>query len=379
MKCFFNPVTMVLTIDIKEEIENSISIALNKCIRSDSFIESIVHNVTEAVIRTIETRLSQMEKTVKKIQDKQSMKIMDYNAPIDLRISKSKSNDSYSDTIRNSRNILLNQSPKKLQELLHNSSMQPNYGEINAPTQIINNRTNLIRNSLESRVPSVSPDSSQKGCYDCKQTNSQNEEIKPFKMEVISRRFSECSILSDQANNNENRKIVEIETTSDIPKKRKRSNDTPTTVHSDSGFSSNEIEEDEDLSKNHHSKPLRIDMPPISVPPSETDPLPLKGPLGDFETFRKNILSRVNSSNQSTNHNMRRMGNTTNTHITDPAYWEKRRRNNEAAKRSRDARRRKEDEVAIRCAYLEQERILMLQENRLLKEALQKYEQYYRH
>lgn len=37
----------------------------------------------------------------------------------------------------------------------------------------------------------------------------------------------------------------------------------------------------------------------------------------------------------------------------DQAYWERRKKNNEAAKRSRDARRAKEDEIAIRAAYLE--------------------------
>lgn len=41
----------------------------------------------------------------------------------------------------------------------------------------------------------------------------------------------------------------------------------------------------------------------------------------------------------------------------DAAYWERRRKNNEAAKRSRDARRAKEDEIAIRAAFLEQENI----------------------
>ena len=41
----------------------------------------------------------------------------------------------------------------------------------------------------------------------------------------------------------------------------------------------------------------------------------------------------------------------------DEAYWERRRKNNEAAKRSRDARRAKEDEIAIRAAFLEQESI----------------------
>jgi bZIP factor len=39
------------------------------------------------------------------------------------------------------------------------------------------------------------------------------------------------------------------------------------------------------------------------------------------------------------------------------AYFERRRRNNFAAKRSRDARRQKEDEIAIRAAFLEQENV----------------------
>ena len=43
--------------------------------------------------------------------------------------------------------------------------------------------------------------------------------------------------------------------------------------------------------------------------------------------------------------------------IKDDAYWERRRKNNEAAKRSRDARRAKEDEIAIRAAFLEQENL----------------------
>ncbi|KAG8227880.1 hypothetical protein J437_LFUL007190 [Ladona fulva] len=43
--------------------------------------------------------------------------------------------------------------------------------------------------------------------------------------------------------------------------------------------------------------------------------------------------------------------------VKDAAYWERRRKNNEAAKRSRDARRAKEDEIAIRAAFLEQENL----------------------
>jgi len=41
----------------------------------------------------------------------------------------------------------------------------------------------------------------------------------------------------------------------------------------------------------------------------------------------------------------------------DGAYWERRKKNNEAAKRSRDARRAKEQQIAIRAQLLEQENI----------------------
>ncbi|CAF0743538.1 unnamed protein product [Didymodactylos carnosus] len=54
--------------------------------------------------------------------------------------------------------------------------------------------------------------------------------------------------------------------------------------------------------------------------------------------------------------------------IKDEAYWERRRKNNEAAKRSRDARRAKEDEIAIRAALLEQENLKLRVEVAQLKQ-----------
>lgn len=51
----------------------------------------------------------------------------------------------------------------------------------------------------------------------------------------------------------------------------------------------------------------------------------------------------------------------------DGAYWERRRKNNEAAKRSRDMRRAKEDEIAIRAALLEQENLKLRVEVAALK------------
>lgn len=63
---------MVLTRDIREEIESSVSQALNKCMKNDSFIKTIVNKVTEAVIKTINNKLLNLEETVQKFQSKQS-------------------------------------------------------------------------------------------------------------------------------------------------------------------------------------------------------------------------------------------------------------------------------------------------------------------
>lgn len=43
--------------------------------------------------------------------------------------------------------------------------------------------------------------------------------------------------------------------------------------------------------------------------------------------------------------------------VRDAGYLERRRRNNESAKRSRDARRQKEEEIAFRATELEQENL----------------------
>ena len=56
----------------------------------------------------------------------------------------------------------------------------------------------------------------------------------------------------------------------------------------------------------------------------------------------------------------------------DSAYWERRRKNNDAAKRSRDARRAKEEEIAFRAALLEQENLKLKAQVAILKSETQK-------
>ena len=56
----------------------------------------------------------------------------------------------------------------------------------------------------------------------------------------------------------------------------------------------------------------------------------------------------------------------------DNTYWEKRRKNNESAKRSRDVRRSKEEHISIRVIYLEQENLQLRTELALLRSETEK-------
>jgi hypothetical protein len=56
----------------------------------------------------------------------------------------------------------------------------------------------------------------------------------------------------------------------------------------------------------------------------------------------------------------------------DDCYWEKRKKNNESAKRSREARRMKEEQIALRVVYLEQENLQLRTEVSLLKSEIEK-------
>lgn len=90
-----------------------------------------------------------------------------------------------------------------------------------------------------------------------------------------------------------------------------------------------------------------------------------EGTTDAYSEFRNKMLRHVQANySHGTNKNMRRTGNSSTSSCSpggsnnaDMKYLEMRRKNNEAAKRSRDARRAKEDEIAIRCAFLEQENL----------------------
>lgn len=90
-----------------------------------------------------------------------------------------------------------------------------------------------------------------------------------------------------------------------------------------------------------------------------------------YSEFRKRMLETMKQSNEGMITKMRKVTKspvpTSTADEKDAAYRERRRKNNEAAKRSRDARRAKEDEIAIRAAFLEHENKRLKYEISVLK------------
>ena len=58
--------------------------------------------------------------------------------------------------------------------------------------------------------------------------------------------------------------------------------------------------------------------------------------------------------------------------LKDETYWDKRQKNNDSAKRSREARRMKEEQIAMRVVYLEQDNLQLRTEVSLLKSEIEK-------
>ena len=80
------------------------------------------------------------------------------------------------------------------------------------------------------------------------------------------------------------------------------------------------------------------------------------------------IPSRQNgNSNNSPTPEAKRLKLSSDGETKDESYWERRRKNNEAAKRSRDSRRAKEEEIALRAAFLEQENLKLRAQVAILK------------
>nr|XP_018907806.1 PREDICTED: protein giant isoform X2 [Bemisia tabaci] len=101
------------------------------------------------------------------------------------------------------------------------------------------------------------------------------------------------------------------------------------------------------------------------------DPEEFRYSQQDYYEFREKMLSLSRHGAGQSYPKMKRSGSPSTEAegegTKDAQYWERRRKNNEAAKRSRDARKAKEDEIAIRAAYLENQNRLLTAEIRHLR------------
>lgn len=152
------------------------------------------------------------------------------------------------------------------------------------------------------------------------------------------------------------------------------SNSDGNNTHNDStnGNNSQSLYSNRSVSPSNHSKAKKMNgsmaaMTPISsssqINLDETLDYSNGNSSGNSSSGETDVRSMAsttghNSGRHSDGHqSMRKRGRPLPEDLKDDAYWERRRKNNEAAKRSRDARRAKEDEIAIRAAFLEQENL----------------------
>lgn len=150
----------------------------------------------------------------------------------------------------------------------------------------------------------------------------------------------------------------EVDTTQQISINSPHESPVPQTDIYENNNPPNQVMDITSVSSSKLARPFKaFPSDPSILPISLTTPLAIPSPNSDeYAEFRQKMLSQVQSKN-GTNKNMRRNSQSANAQNADPTYWEKRKKNNEAAKRSRDARRAKEDEIAVRCAFLERENL----------------------
>ena len=111
---------------------------------------------------------------------------------------------------------------------------------------------------------------------------------------------------------------------------------------------------------------LSSPLPLAVIPPADTIPCRQQviaaESFREYTRFRQSILTQLSRSPQSSE--TEGIGDANELEVP---LQERRKKNNEAAKRSRDSRRAKEDEIAIRAAFLEQENLQLKWEATRLK------------
>lgn len=75
---------MVITRENKEEIVQAVNEAIKNALKSKSLIDEIIKNVTEAVVKSIETKFSNIESTVAEMEKNYKMVKENYDKDIKL-------------------------------------------------------------------------------------------------------------------------------------------------------------------------------------------------------------------------------------------------------------------------------------------------------
>ena len=105
--------------------------------------------------------------------------------------------------------------------------------------------------------------------------------------------------------------------------------------------------------------PLAV-IPPASTIPCRQQVIAAES-FREYTRFRQSILTQLSRSPPSETEGFCEANE------LEVPLQERRKKNNEAAKRSRDTRRAKEDEIAIRAAFLEQENLQLKWESTRLR------------
>lgn len=74
---------MVLTREIREEIENAVNQAVSKSLKSETFIKTVANNVTTAIVKTIENKLTLLDKSVAELEVKMNGLVIEHNKKMD--------------------------------------------------------------------------------------------------------------------------------------------------------------------------------------------------------------------------------------------------------------------------------------------------------
>jgi hypothetical protein len=115
-----------------------------------------------------------------------------------------------------------------------------------------------------------------------------------------------------------------------------------------------------------HVMPAQQSAPSLSTSASHVTP----GPLLTSIINPSSLLLRVNRPNSEAPPVKKRRP--VPTEVKDSTYWEKRKKNNESAKRSRDMKRTKEEQLSMTVVYLEQENLQLRTEVGLLRAETEK-------